>query len=222
MRKQIDNMELLKALLVVAVVVIGLIIFLLVSVSKETANINQIMQQKIALVGWPEEVPALRKKEYEIKKYGEGNSSVWEINIESDVSYIEYIEYLIDVEASGFKPIEEMGSKSPRLLNVNRKIEDGFSNIWYGKSNNYKVIATWRADAQEEENTQILKSIFKITLQPLKDNSVNIFDEDNVKVDLDGEMAESGENLINLSGDLFFSGEVSGDSGEVITSGEDI
>ena len=41
-------------------------------------------------------------------------------------------------------------------------------------------------------------------------------------MDLDGEMTESGENLINLSGDLFFSGEVSGDSGEVITSGEDI
>jgi hypothetical protein len=219
MRKQIDNTELLKALIVIVVVVIALITFILVSVSKESANINQVMQERIALVEWPEVVPILKNEIYEIKKYGEGSDSIWEISIESDVSYIEYIEYLIDIEASGFKPISEMGSQSPRLFNRNRKIEDGVSNIWYGKSSDYKVNATWKAIAQDEENTELIKSFFKFTLQPVKVNSVNIFDNE---INQTNELIESGENLFEFSGDLSFSGETSGESGEVITSGEDI
>ena len=222
MKNQINNMDLLKALFAIVVIVVCLIIVLLVGFSKESTNINKIMNERIGLAEWPDEVPLLKNKIYDIKKYGSGNKSVWEIECESNVSYAEFVNYLVEVESSDFNPIKETGSKSPRLLNPTPKMDEDFSITWYGYSDNYKIVVDWKNNLNESSESSASRSVFKVTLQYFNVGSMNIFDKDDAKVSEPDEITEDISGDIDFSGDIFNnSGDVLNASGELISGREE-
>ena len=195
------NKKVMIFLILVVVVVVSLLSIILLKKFKINSELNAILEQNIIDSGWPKSVPLIKSEFLKINKQGENS---WAININEPVGYEFFREYLIELYNTGFKPIAETESKSPKLLSLEEPSEDGFILFWAGQNSEYIVEAFWQKN-----------DLVNYSGEELDDDSVTIFlyliDEEKISVE-DVVIPEKDVEIV--SGDVFW------DSGDELNSGE--
>lgn len=234
MSVNVDNKSLLKFLVAIVLIVLALLVLIIVKQVETSGNIKTLIEENIAKTNWPVEIPIIKKNDIKIVKNvvsGDSNKVSWVIEMHDGVSYVDFRDYLIELEEAGFEPVKSLGSKSPRLLVTNPIIDEDFYLFWYGDFKEYRIEVYWaNLMGYEPEELGPLDYNFTISLSKgIYNNEPNDSG--------DSEIIESGD--FNSSGDVvsetIFSGDpiaTSGDvnsgdlineiipSGEVIESGE--
>ena len=224
MEYNVNNAKVLKFLISIVVIVLLILILIVIRQKGISADIEKTVAENIASTGWPKDVPIIKNELLDIEKYSNSANPtyvVWSVDIPKGVSYVDFKNYLIELDNAGFKAIELMGSKSPHLLTDNPYMDSDFFNIWYGKTEDYKIEVSWRNVVEESDSKE--EDVFSITLSTLKKSSDNEISGDNLEENLN-----SGDSFI-LSGDvsgasgdtIILSGEILDISGDFVISGDE-
>ena len=200
----------LSIVIVISCTLLGVILFKKVQMNLE---LSAKVEESIIETGWPEEVPIIKSDSINITKQDEGS---WSITINKPVSYDDFRNYLLDLYDEGFKPISEMGAKSPKLLAMVEPQEEGFVLVWAGRSSEYTVEAFWKKGTTTNVSDEITEDDYvTILLYSSTDKEDNfekndIYEDDTENADTSGDITLDSGDSVNSSGDI------------VPTSGEEV
>lgn len=222
----VNNKSLLKFLVATVLIVTALLVVIIVNQVKSSGNIQTLIEKNITETNWPVEVPIIKKDNINIVKNvasGDSNKISWSIEMHDGVSYVDFRDYLIELEEAGFEPVKALGSKSPKLLVTNPIIEEDFYLFWYGDFKEYRIEVYWaNLMGYAPEELGPLDYNFTISLSKgIYKNESNDSGDLNPSGDVVGEIIVSGDSIA-ASGDVN-SGDLINEiipSGEVVESGD--
>ena len=187
----------------------GIVVLKKVQINLElTTKINQ----RIIESGWPKEVPIIKTEFIDIRKQSEKS---WSITVNKPVSYSDFREYLLELYGEGFKPISEMGAKSPKLLSLDEPQDEGFILVWAGKNSDYTVETFWKKSTIMNASGEVVEDDYvTILLYSNQDDEIHFGDEvdsENIDIEtmsgdtnfLSGDSIDLSGDNISTSGDVF-------------------
>ena len=224
----VNSKSLLKFLVAIVLIVVTLLVLIIVKQIETSNNVKNLIEKNIAETNWPVEIPIIKNDNVNVVKNvtsGDQSKISWKIQLKDGVSYVDFRDYLIELEEVGFEPVEYLGSKSPRLLVTNPIIDEDFYLLWSGNFKEYRIEVYWaNLMGIDPDELDPLEYSFTISLSKGFYNNPTVNSGDSEILD-SGDLISSGDMIDEtiISGDsLDASGDVnSGDMvNEMISSGE--